>query len=194
MLAIRNRYLSWGDAARMASTIPTILWLLYDFLALNNYVNVLSKWNKEKNFEKNCFSWHLEGPWRKEQDPVPEVSGTDPGIRIRTNNVTYPQHYTKYKILKVCVCTAGTWRAVTHHRIRIRKSVVQIRGSGSVPKMSRIHNTGLNIPGGLSHIWGRLWAGRTHGAATSSRPAPTHIIHYTLRYTLYILHYMAHYI
>ncbi len=38
--------------------IPTVLWLLFDFLSLKNDVNVPSKRNKQKN-------WHLEGHWRK---------------------------------------------------------------------------------------------------------------------------------
>ncbi len=32
--------------------ICTVLWLLYDFLYVNNEVNVPSKINKQKNFEK----------------------------------------------------------------------------------------------------------------------------------------------
>ncbi len=35
---------------------------LFDFLSLENYVNVPSNSNKQKNFlNKNCFCWHLEG-------------------------------------------------------------------------------------------------------------------------------------
>jgi hypothetical protein len=49
-------------------------------------INVRSKKNKHK---KIIFCWHLEDPWRKEQDlgpdshPDPLVKGTDPRIRIR---------------------------------------------------------------------------------------------------------------
>ncbi len=31
--------------------IPTVLWLLYDFLSLKNYLNVPSKSNKQKNLK-----------------------------------------------------------------------------------------------------------------------------------------------
>jgi hypothetical protein len=58
---------------------------LYDFLSLKNDVNVPSKRNKHKNFKKIIFWWHLQGHWRKEQDPEPDplVKDTDPRIRIR---------------------------------------------------------------------------------------------------------------
>ncbi len=41
------------------------------------------------------FCWRLEGPWRTEQDPEPDplVSGTDPWIRIRNQNVTDLEHW-----------------------------------------------------------------------------------------------------
>ncbi len=63
-------------------------------------VNVLSKSNKPKNFDKKLFFYCI-------------LSATDETSRIRIQS-----------------------------RIRIRKSVVRIPGSGSVgTKMSRIHNT-----------------------------------------------------
>jgi hypothetical protein len=31
------------------------------------------------------FCWHLEGHRQKKQNPDPQVRGTDPQIRIRTN-------------------------------------------------------------------------------------------------------------
>ncbi len=41
--------------------IPTVLWLLYDFLSLKRDVNLASKSKKQKNEEeKNNFSCHLE--------------------------------------------------------------------------------------------------------------------------------------
>ncbi len=68
--------------------IYIVLWFLYDFLSLKNDVNgAFKKYrNKQKNFaKKNIFCWYLEGHWwRKERDPDPQVSGTDPRIRIRT--------------------------------------------------------------------------------------------------------------
>ncbi len=52
--------------------IPTILWLFLTFFSLENYVNVPSNSNKQKKcFNKNCFCCHLEGQWRKRQDPDP---------------------------------------------------------------------------------------------------------------------------
>ncbi len=62
--------------------IPTVLWLLLDFLSLINDVNVPSKSYKQKNFFLLVFWWRLEGQWRKEQDPL--VRGMDPRIRIHT--------------------------------------------------------------------------------------------------------------
>ncbi len=41
--------------------IPTVLWLLYDFLSFKNDVNVASKSNKQKNLKKKSF---LLASWR----------------------------------------------------------------------------------------------------------------------------------
>jgi hypothetical protein len=35
--------------------IPNVFWLIYDFLSLKNDVNVASKSNKKKKYEKNNF-------------------------------------------------------------------------------------------------------------------------------------------
>ncbi len=76
---------SFYQAKRVRKTlIPTVLWLLLDFLSLKNDVNVPSKSNKQKFFFKLVFCWHLEGQWRKRQDPDPLVRGMDPRIRIPT--------------------------------------------------------------------------------------------------------------
>ncbi len=60
---------------------PTGLWLLYDILSSKNDIDVAWKSNKQ-----NFFTCHLEGHWRKNQDPVPNpdllVRATDPRIRI----------------------------------------------------------------------------------------------------------------
>ncbi len=40
--------------------IPTVLWLLYDFLSSKNDVNVPSKSNKQKSFEQILFSGALK--------------------------------------------------------------------------------------------------------------------------------------
>jgi hypothetical protein len=59
--------------------IPTVLWLLYDFLSLKNYVKVPSIINKQKNLDKmNDF---LLASWRsmtKKQNPDQLVRGPDP--------------------------------------------------------------------------------------------------------------------
>ncbi len=57
---------------------------LFDFLSLKNGVSVASKSNKQKKIvlKKLVFCWHLEGQWRKSQDPDPLVRGMDPRIRI----------------------------------------------------------------------------------------------------------------
>ncbi len=48
--------------------IPTVLWLIFDFLSLKNDVNVPSKRNKQKKiyyYYFLIFCWHLKGQWRK---------------------------------------------------------------------------------------------------------------------------------
>ncbi len=48
--------------------IPTVLWLLYDFLSLKNYINVSSKSNKQKNYFKISFllaSWKVNDENRR---------------------------------------------------------------------------------------------------------------------------------
>ncbi len=56
------------------------------FFATSLWLSIFEEWckcifkNKLKNFEN--FFWHLEGLWRKEQDPL--VKGMNPRIRIRT--------------------------------------------------------------------------------------------------------------
>ncbi len=65
--------------------IFTVLWLLYDFLSLKNYVNVPSKSNKQKNLRNKIFvCLCLQDHRRKWQDPDPLVRCMDPRIRIRT--------------------------------------------------------------------------------------------------------------
>ncbi len=49
---------------------------------VRNIVNVPSKINKQKNRRK-FLGGHLEGHWRKEQDPDLYIRGTDLRIRIR---------------------------------------------------------------------------------------------------------------
>jgi hypothetical protein len=60
----------------------TSIWLFI----FENLFNVASKTKKKKL--KHFFGCHLEGHWRKFQDPAPDpnplVKGTDPQIRIRT--------------------------------------------------------------------------------------------------------------
>ncbi len=80
------------QAKKRKTLISTILWLLYVFLSLKNYVNVPSKRNKHKHLEKTNYI--LLTSWRSltkragsgaEPDPHPDplVKGTDPRIRIR---------------------------------------------------------------------------------------------------------------
>ncbi len=58
---------------------------IFDFLSLKNDLNVPSISNEQKNvLKKLVFCWHLEGQWRKQQDPDPLVRGMDPRIRIHT--------------------------------------------------------------------------------------------------------------
>ncbi len=61
---------------------------LLGFLSLKNEVNVPSKSNKQKKIVlKISLCWHVEGQWRKWQDPDPNrdplVRSMDPRIRIR---------------------------------------------------------------------------------------------------------------
>ncbi len=57
--SISQRYGSgsfYHQAKRVRKTmIPTVLWLLYDFLSLKNDINVFSKNNKQKNFKYVSF-------------------------------------------------------------------------------------------------------------------------------------------
>ncbi len=78
-MRIRLRILLSSSKNRKNNLDPTVLRLLYDFLFLKNDVNGASKTNKPKK-----FIFHLEGHWRKWQDPDPLVRDTDPQIRIRT--------------------------------------------------------------------------------------------------------------
>jgi hypothetical protein len=77
------------DSDSTKPLISTVLWLLFDFLPLKNYVKVPSKSKMQKNFfKKLVFCWHLEGQWWKLKDldphPDPLVRGMDPRIRIHT--------------------------------------------------------------------------------------------------------------
>ncbi len=73
--------------------ISTVLWLLYEFLSLNNDVDVSSKSNKHRE-KNNNFCWRVEGHWRKEQDPEPEK------IRIRVSSGSVPKcHGTEHSKL-----------------------------------------------------------------------------------------------
>ncbi len=66
--------------------IPTVLWLLFNFLSMENDVNVPSKINKQKNLEKVAFCWHIEGQWRKYQDLDRDPLVRARGPRIRNRN------------------------------------------------------------------------------------------------------------
>ncbi len=57
--------------------IPTVLWLLYDFLSLKNYVDAHYK-------EISRKTWRLEGQWRKQQDPRIRTLIRTKLLRIRT--------------------------------------------------------------------------------------------------------------
>jgi hypothetical protein len=50
--------------------IPTVLWLLYDFLSLKNDVNIPSKSNKQKNF-RNTGSPPFWAGWRRSHPSRP---------------------------------------------------------------------------------------------------------------------------
>ncbi len=64
--------------------ISTVLWLFMT-LSVKNGVNVPLKSNRQKQI------WHLEGHWRKEQDPEPDplVRSTDPRIRSKGTHVVF---------------------------------------------------------------------------------------------------------
>ncbi len=68
--------------------VPTVLWLLCDFLSLKDDVNVPSKSNKVIS-KKIIFSCHFEGHWRKWQNPAPgSESGSLPKCHGSTTLVT----------------------------------------------------------------------------------------------------------
>jgi hypothetical protein len=70
----------------------------FGLFIFENYVNVHSKSNKQKNFiKKLVFCWPLEGP-----NPDPLVRGMDTRIRIwiRTHQkVMDPEHWSEVKYL-----------------------------------------------------------------------------------------------
>jgi hypothetical protein len=73
------------------SLIPTAFWILFDFLSFKNNVNNLQKVISRKTFfSKLVFCWHLEGQWRKQQDPDPDP---DPDPLVRGMD---PQHCLKH--------------------------------------------------------------------------------------------------
>ncbi len=78
--------------------IPSVLWLLLDFLSLKNYVNVLSKSNKQKNFFKNLF---YVGVLKVNDENSQRHRSADPDPH---QNVMDPQHW--HKQLK---CAYGRW-------------------------------------------------------------------------------------
>ncbi len=66
--SVSQRSGSFYHAAKIVSKtlIPSVLWLLFDFLSLKNYVNVPSKRHRQKNFGKKIvYCWHLKGKWQK---------------------------------------------------------------------------------------------------------------------------------
>jgi hypothetical protein len=102
----------------------TSLWF---FLSLKNDVNVAAK---GKEYEKLFFCWHLEGHWRKEQDPDPLVKGTDPRDPDPYQNVTDPEHCYYVQTVNYKECSwAPAWPRPPPRRgrIRIRTKMSRIR-------------------------------------------------------------------
>jgi hypothetical protein len=90
--------------------IPTVFWLILDFLSSKNDVNEPSKSNKQENFfTEIVFCWHLEVQWRKQQDPDPLVRGMDPRIRITRNGSGTLKHGLKYLLLEFKIYWEGGW-------------------------------------------------------------------------------------
>ncbi len=84
---------SSSKKVRIAMIFIIFCVFFYDFLSSKTDVNVPSTSNKKKKFLNMFFDWHLESHWRKEHDPDPQVSGTDPQIPHPFQNVTDPQHW-----------------------------------------------------------------------------------------------------
>ncbi len=88
-IRIRLRILQSSSKNCKKTLIPTVLWLLYDFLSLKNDVNIPTESNKQKNLDKNKFLLKSWKSLTKKQDPDPNpdpdplVRGIDPRIRIR---------------------------------------------------------------------------------------------------------------
>ncbi len=81
----------------------TVLRLRYDFLSLKTVPS--KKSNKQNNIGKKLFCWHIESYRRKEQDPDPLVSSTDPWIQIRVRSKMTRIHDTATNdsyFLKIC--------------------------------------------------------------------------------------------
>ncbi len=86
-LFVRTRILPPTSKKRRKTWISTVLWLLYDFLFLQNDVNVHPKGISQKLF-KFCCCWHLQGHWRKEQGirGSGSASGSVPKLLSRIRN------------------------------------------------------------------------------------------------------------
>ncbi len=74
--------------------IPTVLWLLSDFLSLKNYVNVASKSNKQKNLKKIKF---VLPSWRSLTKTERSGSGSE------KNSFSAGDGTDKWKILRHCL-------------------------------------------------------------------------------------------
>ncbi len=79
-----SRSRSFYHQAKIArkTLIPTVWWLLFDFLSLKNDVNVPAKSNKQKKFKKKISFWLVS--WRS----MRKLAGSDPH-----QNVMDPQHW-----------------------------------------------------------------------------------------------------
>ncbi len=84
---------------------------LFDFLFLKNDVNVPSKSNKQNFFfQKLVFCWHLEGQWRKKQDPDPgSESGSESRSIIRRHESPDPDPLVRDMDPRILIHTKMSW-------------------------------------------------------------------------------------
>ncbi len=111
--------------------IPTVLWLLLDFLSLKNYVNVPSKSNK-KTFFKISFFFVCVLKVNDDPDPDPFSQSHESPDPDPHQNVMDPEHWRKYwqnmseyEDQNLQSSVADPWI-----RIRIRGSMSLTNGSG----------------------------------------------------------------
>ncbi len=102
--------------------IPTVLWLLYDFLSVKINVNVPSKSNKKKNLGKNNFllaSWRslTQRAWSGSGAvSVSQRYGTEDQDPDSYQNVTDPEHCPRHTSPQIPSADIIYWQFLYHSK------------------------------------------------------------------------------